>query len=447
MFQQFDVALPVFVDRVYNIEEFGAVGDGMTSNTEAFKKTMEAAAVTGGTVYVPDGIWFTGPIRLLSGINLHLADNAVILFSKNPEEYPLVQTDFEGIQRLRTLSPLYADHAENIAITGKGTIDGSGHLWRPVKRFKMTDRQWKGLLDRSPYLIPTREGDLWMPTRTSYEGQLAGEIYPDEENAIERATPYYDQYRPVMIRLDHCKRVLVEDATLQNSPAWCLHTYFCEDLTIRNATITNPYYAQNGDGMDIESCKNVEIAHCKLNVGDDGICIKSGRNKEARKIKGPSENIWVHHCYVGYSHGGFVVGSEMSRGVRNILVEDCTFMDTDIGFRFKSTIGRGGVVENIHIRRVNMVNIKTQAAIFNMDYVLNINGFDDLIVETEDPEDIPIFRDILIEDCTCIHAQQAVKVVGLKWKEPTIHDIHFKNFRYIAEKENTLEACENIIFD
>ena len=169
MFKTFDVTVPEFSSREFDIRDYGGAGDGRTSNTAAFRKAMEAASREGGRVIVPAGIWLTGPIELLSGVELHLADNAVILFDKNPEEYPLIVTDFEGIAHIRARSPIYAEHAENIAITGNGLINGNGHLWRPVKQFKMTERQWGGLLAESPYVIGTKEGGIWFPTESIYE--------------------------------------------------------------------------------------------------------------------------------------------------------------------------------------------------------------------------------------------------------------------------------------
>lgn len=430
-----------------SIVDFGAVGNGVVSNTQAFAKAIEAAAKAGGVVNVPDGIWLTGPIKLLSNVELHLADNAVILFDKNQEEYPLIVTDYEGVERIRAVSPLSAENVENIAVTGNGTIDGSGHLWRPVKQFKMTERQWKKLLEVSPHVVESNEGGVWMPTKSIFDGRAQGELYPEDENALELAAPYYDFYRPVMVNFKHCENVKLDGVRIQNSPAWAVHLYFCKNVCVQNISVENPYHAQNGDGIDVESCQDVEIAYCKFHVGDDGICIKSGKNAKARQIPGPSENIHIHHCYVGQSHGGFVVGSEMSRGVRNVCVEDCTFMDADVGVRFKSALGRGGVVENIEIRRINMVNIKQEAFIFTMDYVHNIM---DYIVEDElsnDASDIPCFRNIAVKDCNCINVETAVKVKGLDVETCgiTISDIHFENCVFRAKKENVLENCENVV--
>lgn len=447
MFREFKTELPKLGNREYVITSYGAVSGGVVSNTRAFAETVNAAFQTGGRVIVPDGVWLTGPIELKSGVELHLEDNAVIIFDKNPEEYPLIETDFEGIKRIRATSPIYANYAEDIAITGKGVIDGNGHLWRPVKHFKVTERQWKELLAKSPYVFDNNEGGMWVPTKTVYEGRNYGEVFPDHEGALSEAASYYDFYRPVMVSLKHCKRVLLENVQLQNSPAWCVHPYFCENLTVKGVRIDNPYYAQNGDGIDIESCKNVEVCYCNFTTGDDGICIKSGKDKEARKITGPCENIHIHHCFVGHSHGGFVIGSEMSRGVRNVLVEDCTFMDSDIGIRMKSTIGRGGVVENITMRNINMVNMLQEAVIMTMNYVHHNINYNEPVVESEDPEDIPVFRDMLVENCCCKGAKIGVKIAGLTGKSYTISNVTFKNCSLIADKDKELSDCERIVFE
>lgn len=447
MFQKFKIELPQISKEEYKITSYGAVSGGIVNNTKAFAATINEATQNGGRVIVPNGIWLTGPIELKSGVELHLEDNAVIIFDKSAEEYPLIETDFEGIKRIRATSPIYAENAHDIAITGKGVIDGSGHLWRPVKHFKVTERQWNELLKKSPYLLGNNEGGMWVPTETIFEGRNYGEVFPDHEGALEEAAPYYDFYRPVMVSLKHCKRVLIEDVQLQNSPAWCLHPYFCEDLMVQGVRINNPYYAQNGDGIDIESCKNVEVCYCNFSTGDDGICVKSGKDKEARKIVGPTENVHIHHCYVGHSHGGFVIGSEMSRGVRNVLVEDCTFMDSDIGIRMKSTIGRGGVVENITMRNIHMVNMLQEAVILTMNYVHHNINYDEPVVESENPEDIPVFRDMLVENCSCKGAKVAVKVAGLPGKPYTIRNVQFKNCSFVAEKEKELSDCENIVFE
>ncbi|MBQ7679840.1 MAG: glycoside hydrolase family 28 protein [Butyrivibrio sp.] len=429
MFREFEVALPARSGRDFDIRDYGAIPDGQTSNTAAFAAAIRDAGTEGGRVLVPNGIWRTGPVRLISGVELHLADNALILFSKSPEEYPLMVTDYEGIRRIRAVSPILAEDAEDIAITGGGTIDGSGHLWRPVKQFKLTGRQWAALTASGGVVIHQAESDIWVPTRTIYDGHQAGEVYPDacasEEAALRKAAPYYDYYRPVMVSLRHCRRVLVEGVRIQNSPAWCVHPYFCEDLTLRHLTIFNPYHAQNGDGIDVDSCNRVHIHHCDLQTGDDGICLKSGKDREARKLLQPCENVLVHDCRVGHSHGGFVIGSEMSRGVRNVLVRDCTFIDADVGLRFKSAMGRGGVVEDIWLTDIQMVDIREQPVILTMHYMLNQMGTDDPVKQSEDPADIPFFRRIHFTRCRCTGAGRPVTIDPLAGHPETIRDIFF----------------------
>ena len=381
MFQSFSVNIPTIPEKEFDLRAYGAIGDGRTSNTDAFRKAIEAAAEEGGKVIVPNGIWLTGPI----------------LFDKNPEEYPLVVTDFEGITRIRTKSPIYAENAENIAITGHGIINGNGHLWRPVKEFKMTARQWKELLGKSPYVIESKEGGIWFPARNMFDTAITGEIHPGDydtfEEALAAASPHYDFYRPVMVSLRHCRNILIEDVTLQDSPAWNVHPYFCEHLTVRGVRIINPAYA------------------------------KSGKDREARKLLKPCEDVYIHDCKVGMSHGGFVIGSEMSRGVRNVLVKDCTFIDSDVGIRFKSAMGRGGVVEDIYLENILMIGIKKESLTMTMNYVLNTVSGDHPVVQSTDPQDIPTFRNIELKNCICRDEDAYYVIQPMSGYPETIQDI------------------------
>lgn len=448
MIKPFEVQLPQIADREFDIRDFGAVSGGRILNTKAFTMAIQAAAKEGGRVVVPGGIWLTGPISLLSGVELHLCDNATILFDKSKEEYPLIVTDYEGIRRIRTVSPINAEGQQDIAITGSGVIDGNGHLWRPVKEFKTTERQWKALLEKSPYVIASKEGGVWVPEESIYNARYRGEVFPGdfetEEEALKAAADYYDFYRPVLLNFRYCDRVLIKGVTFRNSPAWMLHPYFCENVTVEGITLINPPYAQNGDGIDVDSCKNVHIHHSIFMTGDDAICMKSGKDKEARKLLKPSENIYIHDCTVLHSPSGFVVGSEMSRGIRNVLVENCTFIDSKIGIRFKSAMGRGGIVEDIHIRKVNMVDIKERAVTITMDYVHNLMDYHDPVVQSDDPEDIPEFKNILIEDCVCTGGEIGVVIHGLTGRAETVHDITIQNCDFDTVRETELLDCENI---
>lgn len=445
-----DVKLPEISEKQYLITAYGAVSNGKASNTGAIAAAIEAASQAGGgTVVIPAGVWLTGPIELKSNIRLHACRGAIVLFDKNPKEYPVFLADYEGQPRIRTVSPIHAREAENIAITGEGVFDGNGQLWRPLKQMKATEKQWKKCLEQSPYVIPGRDGGIWMPTESIYRGATEGEpdvLSPDAdiEAALKKASAYYDYYRPVMVSLVKCDKVLIEGVTLQNSAAWNVHPLFCTNLTIRRAVIRNPYYAQNGDGLDLESCSKVHIHDVQFDVGDDGICMKSGKNAVARKLPVPTEDVYIHDCVVYHGHGGFVVGSEMSRGVRRVTVENCTFVGTDVGIRFKSAIGRGGVVEDIDIRDIYMTDIVNEAIIFTMGYVLsNSDGSDEANPTEIAREDIPEFKDVRMKNINCVGAGQAIKIEGLA--QLPIHDLTIEDSYFKAKKGYSEKFAENII--
>jgi len=223
-----------------------------------------------------------------------------------------------------------------------------------------------------------------------------------------------------LLVLSNCKRILLEGVTFQNSPAWCLHPLMCEDLIVRNVYAKNPWYAQNGDGIDLESCKNTIIENSTFDVGDDGICIKSGRDAAGRKRGMPTENLLVKNCVVYHAHGGFVIGSEMSGGAKNLYVEDCTFIGTDVGLRFKTTRGRGGIVENIFINNIVMKDIAGEAILFDMYYAAQDPV--PLAGEKREPpkvetlpvtEATPQFKNFYISNVTCSGAAKAIFVRGL----------------------------------
>ena len=440
----FNVELPVFKDNEINIASVGAISGGIVSNTKIINDAIDMLFKKGGgRVIIPSGIYLTGPIKLLSGINLHIEKGAVLLFSKNKEEYPLIRADYEGQPRIRSVSPISAYDAENIAITGGGVVDGGGHRWRPVKEFKVTKRQWERLLKENDSVIESKEGGIWLPTKSAYDGYKAGEPDINDDDALEKAAPYYDYYRPVLVNFVRCNKVLIDEVTLMNSPAWNVHPLFCTNVTISNAKIKNPEYAQNGDGLDLESCRYVHIHDVTFDVGDDAICMKSGKNAIARKVPVPTEDVYIHDCTVFKGHGGFVVGSEMSRGIRNVMCENLTFVGTDTGIRFKSAIGRGGKVENITLKDINMTDITGEAVIFTMGYVLNTMDKDD---EEElskiAPEDIPEFCDITIKNVKCTSAKTSVKIEGLK--AMPIHDITIEDSDIVADNSYEFKYAENI---
>lgn len=451
----FKIEVPVFKDNKVDITEFGAVKNNSSieaskNNAKAINSAMEKiASLGGGTVVIPNGMWITGPITFKSNVRLYLESQAVLKFSKNIEEYPLILTNYEGQECIRTVSPITADGVENIAISGFGVIDGSGDLWRPIKQFKLTEKQWNKLKEKSSYIIETKEGGIWFPTESAFAGNEKN-IQKSEADALKKAENYYDFYRPVMVSLKNCDKVLLENATFMNSPAWNIHPFFCTNLTVKGIHVNNPYHAQNGDGIDIESCNGVHVYDCVFETGDDAICMKAGKNAEARTFEGPCENVYIHNCIVNEGHGGFVVGSEMSRGVRHILVEDCTFLGTDVGVRFKSALGRGGVVEDIDIKNINMLNIKNEAIIMSMTYVLNSLNRNEETPEVNE-DDVPFFKNIRFDNISCMGADIAVKVEPLNDRPDTISNIFIKNSYFKAEHENKFApeviVCEDTTFD
>ena len=416
------VVEPIIPDNTVIITDFGAVSDGQTLNTKAISEAIsEVSKRGGGKVIIPRGLWLTGPIIMKSNINICTEEGALVIFSPDKSLYPLLSTSFEGLNTVRCTSPIYGKDLENISFTGKGIFDGTGEAWRPVKKEKLTDAQWKRLIKSGG--ITNDKGTIWYPSLSYLEGQKNSEMnVPEQFTRIEDYERIKDFLRPVMISLVNCKKILFDGPVFQNSPAWCLHPLMCEDLTIRNITVKNPWFSQNGDGVDIESCKNSILYNCSFDVGDDAICIKSGKDKDGRKRAMPTENLVISNCIVYHGHGGVTVGSEMSGGVKNVYVSGCTFLGTDVGLRFKSNRGRGGLVENLFFTDINMVNIPTQAISFNLYYGgLSVT---EMIAEGKDSgkvtdevypvtEETPHFRNISIKNVTCKGASQAIYLQGL----------------------------------
>ena len=425
--EDYKVTVPQFKRLEVLLSDCGAISGKLDIETGRHNarvinnKVKELSENGGGTIVIPKGIWASAPIRLLSDVSIRIESQGLLKFIKSKEDYPLIITNYEGQPCIRTVSPITAENAVNVAITGMGMVDGSGDEWRPVKKFKVTDKQWEQLLKKSDNVFETKETQIWMPTKSSLLGNEKN-IQSDKDEALEEARDYYDFYRPVMVSLRHCTNVLLSGVTFMNSPAWNIHPFFCENVTIDNIKVRNPYNAQNGDGIDVESCTNVHIHHSVFETGDDAICIKAGKNAIARTIDGPCSNIYIHDCVVNEGHGGFVIGSEMSRGVKDILVENCTFIGTDVGVRMKSALGRGGVVENITIRNIDMVNIKGEAVILTMGYVLNLLNRNETIA-MDNEEDVPYFRNIDMDGIVCTDCKEFVKIEPLNGRPDTIKDV------------------------
>lgn len=409
------VTAPVIPDRTVKLTEFGAVGDGKTLCTEAFAKAFDALSKKGGgRLVVPQGVWYTGPIALRSHTELHLENGAVIMFSDSLPLYRVISTVYEGGTREKCVSPISAKGQTDIAITGQGIIDGCGDSWRPLKRAKVTEWQWKQITSSKGTFV---NENLWEPS--------------DNRSHL----------RPVMVSLQECKNIMLREVVIQNPPAWNLHILMCQDIIIDQVTLRSPSYGQNGDALDLESCRNVLVLNSTFDAGDDCICIKSGKNEEGRRRGKPTENVIIDGCTTYNGHGGFVIGSEMSGGARNILVRNCQFVGTANGLRFKSCRGRGGVVEDIFVRNISMANIESDAITFDLYY--GEHSPSDPIPAVD--ETTPIFRNIDINNVSCRGARRGMFVRGLP--EMPIQNVSLSQISIVANEKGNFEFCKNVTLD
>jgi polygalacturonase/lysophospholipase L1-like esterase len=457
IYRDLEFAMPQVIEpqiplNSVSITDFGAVGDGLTLNTDAILKAIETiSSKGGGTVVIPRGMWLTGPITLKSNIRIHADEGALIVFSPDKSLYPLIETSFEGYSNtVRCMSPIYGKDLENIAFTGKGIWDGSGEVWRPVKKDKVPPPQWKDITSSGGVL--SDDGKIWYPSVSYKNAQEISDMnVPQGKGGLNDFEEIKDFLRPVMVSLINCKKILIDGPTFQNSPAWCIHPLMCEDLTVRNITVRNPWYSQNGDGIDIESCRNTLLYNSNFDVGDDAICIKSGKNEDGRRRGMPTENLIIRNCIVYHGHGGVTIGSEMSGGVKNMSVAGCIFMGTDVGLRFKSNRGRGGVVENIWFNNIYMTNIPTEAVSFNLYYGgLSVSerlaeGINVESTAGDVPpvtEETPLFRDISIKNVICRGALQALYLQGLP--ELNLENVSLENIDIEADSGLTCVDAKRI---
>lgn len=443
---------PDIPDFEVSIEDFGGKGDGVTKNTMAFKDAiLHISSSGGGKLIVPRGIWLTGPITLKSNLDLHLAAGALLLFTEDKDDYPIVKTSFEGLNTFRCQSPINGRDLVNIAITGSGTVDGNGGAWRMVKKEKTTEPQWKKLIKSGG--VTSDDGRIWYPSEAYKRGaEATSNVFNVPDPSEVDYTEIKDYLRPVMVSIINSKNVLLDGPTFQNSPAWNLHPLMCENVIIRNLNVRNPWYAQNGDGLDLESCKNVLIYNNTFDVGDDAICIKSGKNEDGRERGIPTENVIIKNNIVYHGHGGFTVGSEMSGGVRNIHVSNCTFIGTDTGLRFKSTRGRGGIVENIYISNIDMIDIPAEAIRFNLFYggqspILEDDqeAPDTEVEEVPVTEETPSFRNIFMKNIHAVGSGQSGYFQGLP--EMKLQNIRIEDSYLEGKAGISLIDADGIIFN
>ncbi len=400
-----------------NILEEGGNNKGELCTTAIQAAIDKAHQAGGGTIYFPAGDYLTGALRLKSNITLHIEAGALLKFSENFDHYlPFVELRWEGTV-MKSFSPLlYAKDAENITITGRGTIDGQGYAWwKEIWRIESA----KEKLELTKYQKMTQKANAHIETALYY-----------------KRTRSYLFHRPPLFQAYKCKNIKIEGVTVQNSPFWTINPAFCDNVTIDGVTIFNPH-SPNTDGINPTSCKNVHISNCHISVGDDCITIKSGRDKDGRKWATPTENVTITNCTMLNGHGGVVIGSEMSGGIKKITISNCVFDGTDRGIRIKAARGRGGVVEDIRVSNIVMNNIKKEAFMLNLFYDKNTK---------EEPvtERTPIFRNIHISNVTGTKVNTAGRVIGIP--EMPIHNLSFSNINMVAEQGFSLDTANDVEF-
>lgn len=383
---------PVFPDRTVSIVDTGAVAGGEVKNTAAFAAAInQLARAGGGRVLVPAGRWLTGPIHLRSNIELHLADDAVLVFSDVFEDYlPVVLSRIGGIELYNYSSLIYARGCENIAVTGRGRLDGNAAAWWP----------WAKRETREGFAM----GAKGVPVEQRIFGTPAAAI------------------RPSFISFVECKNVLLEGFTIGSGPNWTIHPIYCENIIIRRITVETD--GPNNDGIDPDSCRNMLIEHCTFSTGDDCVVLKSGYDQDGRRVGRPTENVVMRHCSSQRGHGGLVIGSEMSGSVRNVYMHDCHFDGTDRVLRIKSRPGRGGVVENVWVENITARNLRYEVVILNMDYTADKNA-------VVDPTP-PTFRNITVRKVAAVGAPVAVRITGME--SSPIHHVVFEDVAFVTDR-------------
>lgn len=399
---------PVFPARDFNITDYGAAGDGKTDCTEAFKKAIDAASrAGGGRVVVPIGKFLTGAIHLKSNINLYLSEGSIIKFSDDPNMYlPAVYTRWEGVECMNYSPLIYAYKQKNIAITGKGTLDGSGEKWWPWKSTPQRKHDRDKLFEYGRVNLPVEQRQFG-----------GGKLNP---NMLE---PY------------RCKNILVEGITIRNGPFWHIHPVLSQNIIVRNVRIEG--IGPNNDGCDPESCKDVLIEGCYFDNGDDCIAIKSGRNNDGRRINVPSENIIIRDCIMKAGHAGVAIGSEITGGARNIYVENCVIDDPnqDRAIRLKTNRTRGGFIENVYVRNVRVGEVKESVLLIDFFYF-----------DSEQGDYKPVVRNINLENITSQKSGYALYLRG--FEDSPIYDVRLKNCDFEnVSKPDVVENVSNLIME
>ncbi|MDR3410577.1 MAG: glycoside hydrolase family 28 protein [Formivibrio sp.] len=380
------IQAPVFPAHDFPITQYGATANGPDA-TEAIRKAIDAChAAGGGRVVVPAGIFFTGPIVLKSNVNLHVSEGATLKFTTDPTQYPLMPTRWEGIECINYAALISALDQENIAVTGKGMLDGqaSKSNWWAWKATQTPDQ--KALIEMGEKGVPVEQ-------RVFGQGHLL---------------------RPNFIQPQRCRNILIEDISIKDSPMWELHPVLSTNVTVRGVKIDS--HGPNNDGCDPECCRDVLIENCVFDTGDDCIAIKSGKNNDGRRVNVPSENIIVRGCLMKDGHGGVVLGSECSGNIRNVFVENCT-MDSpslDRVLRFKNNAVRGGILENVFARNIKVGRVGESVITIDFLYEEGAKG-----------PFKPIVRNVQLDNVVANAAPRVMYVVAFEGS--IIDQIHISN--------------------
>ncbi len=409
---------PQFPKKDFVVTDYGAKADGSSDCTEAFRKAVRACnAAGGGRVVAAGGVFLTGPIHLLSNVNLHVAAGATLRFQRDPKRYlPIVLTRWEGMECMNYSPLIYALDQENIGITGEGTLDGNADCnnWWP----------WKGRAQ-----CGWKKGD---PNQAAARDRLI-EMGETDVPAAQRKFGEGTYLRPQFVEPYRCKNVLIQGVTIINSPMWELHPVLCKNVMIDGVKIDT--HGPNNDGCDPESSSDVVIQNCTFNTGDDCIAIKSGRNREGRRIGIPSENIVIRNCLMKDGHGAVTLGSELSGGIRNVFVENCRMESPNQEriLRIKTNSVRGGYAERIYMRNMKATQLSEAAVSIDFTYEEGDSGKFD-----------PVVKDILVSNVSCSKAKYAIYMKGYARKPITgvvIEDCTFDG----VKNANVLEHVEGLV--
>ena len=427
----------VIPDYTVTLTDFGAVGDGKTDCSEAFAQALKHLKKQGGGhLIVPNGRWLTGPIKLISNFDLHLEDQATIMFSPNRELYVQPSDSLrDGSKKCYAL--IHGSKLENVAITGRGTLDGQGIYWRPVKQKKVDEEIWDEVNAMGGVL--RADGDsknwkIWYPYNLKKEYNVPN---------IASDPIIQEKMRPHLVNITDSKNVLLENVHLLNSPKFHFVPTRVQNLIVDGVNIRCPHWAQNGDAMDPGNVQVALIVNCNISCGDDGICMKGGVAEKGVEA-GPQRDFLITNDTVYAAHGGFVIGSEFSGGMQRLVVKDCYFDGTDIGCRFKSAPGRGGWCEDIYCQNIIMKNMQQSAILISSGYADKGAG---VSATDKDKKDafFPDWSNITFRNITCVGSKQAVDIQGLKGKP--VHHILFDNVMIIGNKNGVkLEYAEDINF-